>query len=371
MMKKKHLVISAVNLVEGGTLAVLRECLLAAQAMLGPTWRITALVHRADLVCVDGIDYIERPEIKRSWLARVRFEYFECRQLSRELAADYWFALHDMSPRVTTARQAVYCHNAMCFYRMSLREGLLEPKLLLFSAFYAALYRLNIHANSAVVVQQAWIRDEFVRRFGCRNVVVSHPVQGAQHNTRALRRSGKRFLYPSLPRVFKNFETLLEAWALLCQDPGWDGQLMVTINGLENRYAQGLVKRYGALSNVHFAGRLRPAQVQTEYAQADCLVFPSKLETWGLPLSEAKQQGLAILAADLPYAHEAIGEYDAAAFFPATDAKRLAQLMRSFAEASLAFAPPQPSAIAKPFASDWATLLQYLLADNCAGERTT
>lgn len=361
MKMKKHLVISAVNLIEGGTLTVLRECLQVARAQLGQDWRISAIVHRAELVGVPGVDYIERPEIKRSWLSRLWFEYVECRKLSRQMKADFWLALHDMTPVVGSPRQAVYCHNAMCFYRMSLREGWQEPKLLLFSYLYAHLYRLNIRANTAVIVQQDWIRKEFIRRFGCRTVIVSHPVAADEVNTKATRRVGNRFLYPSLPRVFKNFETLLAAWEELCASPQWDAELLVTLDGSENRYARRLVKRYGGLRNVRFSGRLSSTEMEQAYQHADCLVFPSRLETWGLPLSEAKQEGLTILAADLPYAHEAIGQYDGVAFFPPDDASQLAVLMRRFAQGKLDCAPAVAASIEAPFAGSWAALLTQLL----------
>ncbi len=360
-MTRQHLVVSAVNLTEGGTLTVLRECLRAARQALPESWEITALVHRADLVEVPGIRCLEFPDIKRRWLSRVRFEYFDCRALARDLKPDFWLALHDMSPRVGPVAQAVYCHNAMCFYRMSLREAWLDPKLVLFSWFYGLLYGINIRANQAVIVQQDWIRQEFERRYGIANVVVAHPLLDPAIPRVASKRQGARFFYPSFPRVFKNFEVLLEAWALLCEDPSWSGELAVTVDGSENPYARDLIRRHGALRNVQFTGRLTHAQVQDQYRRSDCLVFPSRLETWGMPLSEAKQHGLAVLASDLPYAHEAMGEYDGVRYFPPQDARALADLMRGFSRGDLAFLPVQASPVHAPYARDWAGLLQLIL----------
>ena len=358
----RHLVVSAVNLVEGGTLEMLRQCLQEVVRLGG--WRVTALVNDADKVGVSGVDYIARPDIKPSWLKRIRFEYVECRTLAEQLRPDFWLSLHDMTPDLGrmagTVPQAVYCHNAMCFYRMSWREMWLDPKLILFAKLYAFFYRRNLHRNSAVIVQQDWIREGFRQRFGCRNVVVAHPMP--EHaNRSASVRAGHRFFYPSFARVFKNFETLLRAWEILCADASWDGELTLTVDGNINRYGAGLMRRFGHLRNVRFIGRVSHAEVQALYASNDCLVFPSKLETWGVPLTEAKEAGLSILAADLPYAHEAVGDYDGVAFFPAEDATALAELMRAFCERRLMDTGASLPPVSEPFVEHWAGLLQYLL----------
>lgn len=358
-----HLVISAVNINEGGTLTVLRECLAAARRELSSEWRITAIVHRADLIGVPDINYIERPEVKRSWLSRLWFEYVNCRQLSRQLKADYWLSMHDMTPFVTSPHQAVYCHNPMCFYNMSWREAVLDPKLLIFSLFYGWLYRINLFANDAVIVQQNWIRKEFEHRYDCKQIIVAHPVLNVSDFSSAVKKQGARFFYPSFPRVFKNFEILLEAWTELEEDPCWRGDLVVTIDGCENGYSRDLISRFGHLSRVHFVGRLSHEAVLETYKNTDCLVFPSRLETWGMPLTEAKQYGLAIIAADLPYAHEAIASYDGVSFFPPLDASELSRQMRAFSEGRLAMQKTEALAIEQPYAQDWPSLFAILLKD--------
>ena len=58
------------------------------------------------------------------------------------------------------------------------------------------------------------------------------------------------------------------------------------------------------------------------------LLFPSYIETFGLPLAEAAQSGNPILAADTPFAHEILAEYGNAYFFQPSDCGRLAELMQ-------------------------------------------
>ena len=45
------------------------------------------------------------------------------------------------------------------------------------------------------------------------------------------------------------------------------------------------------------------------YSKANALIFPSKLETWGLPISEAIDYKIPIMVAKLEYARETLGSY--------------------------------------------------------------
>ncbi len=356
----RTVVVSAVNLVEGGTLAVLRECLHHLRGQLGDAWRIVALVHDRALAPQAGVDYLEFPAIKGSYWRRLRFEYWQCRRLSRELRADLWLALHDMTPVVQARRQAVYCHNPHPFYRLSWREIRLAPGLLPSDLLYGWFYRFNIRRNDAVIVQQDWLRDEFKRRFGARRVIVAHPVSRTPAPAPRAVPPAPLFVYPALPRVFKNIELIGEAVALLESDARWQGRVVLTIDGTENAYARALRARFGGLRTLAFAGLHTREQMDALYRRADCLLFPSRLETWGMPLSEAQAFGMAILAADLAYAHESIGEYPRAAYFDPADPATLAARMLAFQAGSLSFAAPVARQIAPPFAADWPSLVGLL-----------
>jgi hypothetical protein len=107
------------------------------------------------------------------------------------------------------------------------------------------------------------------------------------------------------------------------------------------------------------------------YGEADAVVFPSKLETWGLPITEAKAKRLPLLVADLPYARETVGNYDLVSFFPAESPDALADLIQS-----MLVKVWQPTGncytdSVQPFAPDWASLwgiltsgLTYTLQNN-------
>ncbi len=361
------LVVSAVNFTEGGPLTVLQDFVRAACETLPEGWKIVALVHDRRLLSNERVQTIEVPYTKHSWLRRVWFEWYELRGYSQRLRPNLWVSLHDISPNVGRVRQAVYCHNPAPFFRIRFRDAFLEPSLLIFRFAYKWLYRFNIKKNYAVIVQQSWMRAQF-RKWTDANtrILVAHPSEPRQAATQRVR-SGSHadvnFLYPALPRVFKNFELLCLAARHLERTGGWNGSMIFTIDGTENRYARWLTKHYGDLNTIKFIGRQSRGDMLLRYSEADCLLFPSRLETWGLPITEAKQRGLPMFVADLPYARESVGTYDKADFIDVDDHVALAAKLTAFQHGEFRFRSAHGEAPDPPFVSGWGNLIEALTKD--------
>ena len=75
---------------------------------------------------------------------------------------------------------------------------------------------------------------------------------------------------------------------------------VLTIDGTENKYAQWIHSTWGNVSSLDFAGFMSRDKLQDTYASTDCLVFPSRIETWGLPISEFLPYNRPMLLSDLP-----------------------------------------------------------------------
>jgi glycosyltransferase involved in cell wall biosynthesis len=366
---RRRIVLSGVNFVEGGPLSVFKDALQELADHYADRYEIVALVHRRTLFDIDNVTYLEFPHIKSSWLRRFHFEYWSLRALSRRLRPYLWLSMHDMTPNVTAEVRAVYCHNPSPFYRLGAREALTDWKFSLFTFFYRYLYAINLRRNDLVIVQQEWLRSEFRRRYRAKNIVVAHPriprlVIPALPEEEEAQGREVRFFYPSYPRSFKNIELLLQAARILEQGETEGFSVWLTIDGSENRYAARLRSEYGGLRSVSWLGIMPRDRILLLYAKADCLLFPSKLETWGMPISEFQQTGKPMLVIDLPYAHETVGTYDAVRFFPPGNPQILADAMKSFIQGRLAFSETSAPLIPMPFAGDWTELFHMLLHEN-------
>lgn len=364
-LRSRRVVISAVSLTDGGPYTILRECLASAALSLPLEWEIFALVHDANIIDHNRVHCISIPSAKKSWLYRLYWEWIGFMRISRNLEPVFWLSLHDITPRVTTKRLAVYCHNASPFYTITLRESIFEPKLLLFCIFYKYLYKVFSWRNFAVVVQQSWIRDELRKMNGHPNIIVAHPISSNPPALITKARLGKKmvFLYPALPRVFKNFEVLCNAAKLLPENIKSEIEIRLTFDGSENKYANEFVKKYKNIHSLNFIGRQNQEEMLEQYAQADTILFPSKLETWGLPISEAKAYSKPLLVANLPYAHESIGNYPAVSFIDAGNAAAWASAIEQIYKGTWLHSGGNMQSIQHPYAKSWDQLWAMLIKD--------
>lgn len=340
---------------------MLRDCVDAAARH--PGLETIVLVHDRALLSRDDVTIVEVPQAKRSWWRRVDAEYRQFRPLSQRLRPDVWLSLHDMTPNVNVPRQYVYCHNPAPFYRPSLRQMWHEPPFAVFNMFYGLLYRINIRRNDAVIVQQDWLRREFRRRFRPRRVLTAAPrAHAAEPAGDVAAVQARIFLYPAFPRVFKNYEILCEAVAMLSDDPDWSGELRFTIDGTENRYARWIADMAANRPSIRLIGRQDRTAMQRQYREADVILFPSTLETWGLPITEARTAGKPLFVADLPYAYETLGVYDGATFIAPDDAAGWARAMRAAQAGRYDFSAIAPDRAVEPDLPDWRALIAHIVA---------
>ena len=328
------IVVSAVNIRKGGTLTILRECL---QYLSQQEWlKVYALVHNKKLCEYPGIEYLEFPWTVKGWGRRLWCEYATMHRVSLDIERkegqeiDTWLSMHDTTPRVKARHREVYCHTSFPFLKWHLRDLFMDPKIPMFAMFTRFAYRINVHRNDCLIVQQEWFRDGLSRITGfpkekIRVIPPKVSVEGIEPET--IVSDVPLFLYVSTPDCHKNFETLCEAARLLEREVGTGKfKVVLTIAGTENRYARWVRKHWGDVDSIEFKGLMPKEKLFGYYKAATCFVFPSRVETWGLPITEYKLlNGGRMLLADLPYAHET--SEGGGEFFPATDAPKLKALM--------------------------------------------
>lgn len=83
----------------------------------------------------------------------------------------------------------------------------------------------------------------------------------------------------------------------------------------------------GDVPALAFVGYLTKEQLYAYYQSSNCLIFASKVETWGLPITEFAAFKKPMLLSDLPYAHETAGGCEQVAFFHPDRPRELAAQM--------------------------------------------
>lgn len=115
------------------------------------------------------------------------------------------------------------------------------------------------------------------------------------------------FIYVASGEPHKNHRLLVEAWCLLAdQDifPSLCLTLDVSASAELCAWIEEKTRSYGLkLKNV---GSLSHNQTLALYSQSQALIFPSRFESFGLPLIEACQAGLPVLSAELDYVRDVL-----------------------------------------------------------------
>lgn len=369
-MEKKLIVISAVNLRKGGTLTILKDCLKYLSNLVKTNqYRVVAIVHKRELCDYTGIEYIEMPNVATSWIKRLWCEYVTMNRISKKLSPVYlWLSLHDTSPRVIAERQAVYCQTSFPFYKWKWRDFLMDYKIPLFSLFTKYAYRINVSANNYLIVQQKWFYNalsELLKVEKSKFLLFPPLIKKYEGEIEYVEKKKFLFLFVSTPDCHKSFETLCEAARLLEAEIGGDKfSVILTVKGDENRYAKWLYQHWGDVNSIDFMGFMSRKTLYAYYKISDCLVFPSKVETWGLPITEFMSVSNAkpMLLADLPYAYETSAGSKQVAFFNPEKPEELKVMMRKLIEGDSSFLKEvERKNLKEPKAENWEDLFKILL----------
>ena len=258
-----------------------------------------------------------RDDVKASSKARLIFELFTGGKWVNSLHPDIVFSLENMLPRGISPdiRQVLYIHQPVGFQhekRFSLFNKT-EREQALYQRFYHPLIISSAKRADSCVVQTEWMKRALLREIGeGRDKVYRIPpdIPDLSEYVHAGCFDRMSFIYPASDLPYKNHAVIEEARKILERD-GLKPEILYTKDKVLPR-------------EEIFAGYNRST-----------LLFPSYLETYGMPLGEAQQFGNPIIAADTEFAREVLEGYENAHFFGAFNAPELASYMRRVMEGEI------------------------------------
>jgi len=115
------------------------------------------------------------------------------------------------------------------------------------------------------------------------------------------------FVYVASGTPYKNHCRLIEAWCLLAEEDIFPS-LCLTID--EDHFPEltnwidEMTDQYNL--KIENSGTLSHNGIVELYGRADALIYPSLFESFGIPLIEARQAGLAVLASELDYVRDVL-----------------------------------------------------------------
>ena len=138
------------------------------------------------------------------------------------------------------------------------------------------------------------------------------------------------FIYVASGEPHKNHRRLIEAWCILAEE-GVFPALKITVDQKSYwqlcLWVEQQTKRFGL--KVENVGDLPHVQITQLYEQTGALIYPSTIESFGLPLVEARQAGLPVLAPELDYIRDLV---DPEQTFDPNSAISIARAVKRFLE---------------------------------------
>jgi glycosyltransferase involved in cell wall biosynthesis len=313
----------------GGALTILHDFYREATEHYNKKIEWIFVVSKPELQVEENITVLRFPWIKKSWWHRLLFDHLVAPKLVKKYKVDKVLSLQNtIIPRVR-CNQTVYIQQALPFvkYKYKWRENKL---LWIYQNVIGRKIINSIKKSDQVIVQTKWMKEACVEKTNVNEKKITVVPPNIKVPNIAFFEPKNMplpsFFYPATGLVYKNHSIIVEACKQLVRSTN-DFKVVFTLDGDENPYISNLTKQ--AIKEqlpIEYIGTLSKEEVYKFYTQS-ILLFPSFIETFGLPLLEARLHNGIILAADCPFSREILGDYENAYFFNPFNVQELVLLM--------------------------------------------
>lgn len=268
-----------------------------------------------------NVRIIVRPDLKKSKIKKALFELVYGHYFINRLNPDVYLSLQNIATcGIKAKHQIVYLHQVIPFQHIKDFSFFKSEERTL--AFYQKVvgwvikYSLR-RQKPYVIVQTASTKHDLVREKLIDNskILIHSPVVPGNMKNKIYHGSGRDFFYPASSYIYKNHDIIFKAVDYL------------KLKGITNFHVNLTIPPKENLNDfISFFGHIPYERVMEMYSD-NVLIFPSYIESFGLPLIEAASRADIILAANTPFAHEILKSYTNVYYFNLNDYCKLAKLM--------------------------------------------
>lgn len=291
------------------------------------------VVSLPELKETSNIKVLRFPWVKKSWGHRLYFEHFIAPKLIKKYKVDKVLSLQNIIVPHTKVYQTVFVHNALPFseYHFSLKE---DKLLWVYQNIIGRNIKKSIKKAEHVIVQTNWMKKKIIEELiiNSNKIEVKRPKVDIiiKEQFRKTKESLSTFFYPASGVVFKNHKVIVDACLKLKEDDITNFMVVFTLNRCESNYISKLYN--DVRSNnlpVEFIGSISRASVYKYYSKS-ILLFPSYIETVGLPLLEARAHKTPVIVSNCSFSHENLCKYNKVDYFNPFNSLELASLMKKY-----------------------------------------
>lgn len=302
------LIIHATNISQGGGKSLLSALLAALPCDV----EILAQLDSRMPLPVDMPKNLKIRFVEPSILQRLLSEWWLSKNVK---STDLVICFGSLTPLLKLqGHTAVFVQNRYLIERNSLIGFPLKTRLrLIFERTWLALTSLNADefivqtpAMKTALLLSGCVEKQLVhvRPF----VNVSEGYQRTKNNQKNCHIAKKYdFIYVASGESHKNHRQLVEAWCLLAEQHLFPSLCLTLDENVSTELCAWIDEKKNSCGlKIDNVGFLPHEQVLELYSQVQALIYPSRFESFGLPLIEASQAGLPVLSAELDYVRDVL-----------------------------------------------------------------
>lgn len=344
-------VVNAASLRTGGGLSIYRQFIGHLSQYVVENQYIIFIDESMDHPSIRNVEYVLNNN--HSILHRLWWDYFGLNKWLKKnnITPDVVISLQNTGVRVS-CKQIIYYHQALPFYARDwsfFKSS--ERTLAMYKYIYPYFVKYSLTEDTQVVVQIPYVKRCFIKRFKFdeKRVHVMFPdvekIDVASVVRHGYELEYYHFIYPASAFPYKEHSTLVKALSELRRNAP-DIVERIRIHFTLQKTDVPLLVRYIREKNLVdqfvFEGMMPHDNLLSYYKSSNGLLFPSTIETLGLPLLEAAAFGIPIVVSNLDYAHEVIADYRGAIYVNSYDFKGWAKAIESVCNTSIRYQPIAP-----------------------------
>lgn len=310
---------------DGGALTILKQ--YYDKAVLDSENQYKFIVSTDCLKDTENVKVDIYKEPKQSWLKRLNFDKKKAPKIINDYEPDLVYNLQNVLIKGVQAKQILYMHQPLPFTNIKI-SFFKSRKLWIYQNVIGKLIKKSCKNAEEIIVQTEWIKEAVIKKckISCDKIRIEQPRIDLSKIKKYTCQDKIEYFYPASGVFYKNHKVIVDALISLSKS-GQYPSVIFTLKGNEDK---NIIKLKRKCENnklkVKFIGSIALEEVYDYYSRT-ALLFPSYIETFGLPLLEAREAGCPIIASDMPFAREILKDYENVNFFKHSKCQELEKLL--------------------------------------------
>lgn len=324
-MSKKVIFVNATSATRGGSLTVLNQFINnVKQIREKDKFYYIFIPIDNEFVMTDYYNLI--PVKAKSYMDRIKWDVYGMKKWSRDkqIYPDLIISLQNTGVIFNNVKQIIYLHQPLPYAKESVWSILKkdERKMWFYKYIYKIWIDISIKDEHKIIVQTKWMKDALIADgYDDKNIIISKPnINAIDINSISTIKKDKSkiyFFYPAADYKYKNHLIIIEALNKIKEkNIELLNKIKVIFTIDETSIYYKMAKEYKLDHIIEFQGNKYYDEILELYKSADVILFPSYIETFGLPLIEASIFGKKILCSDCSYSREVLENYNNVEFIP-------------------------------------------------------